>query len=476
MKKTKEGATAYEHSLNHALEFFSKAGSLYDTKTKTSYYEGEATALELFINSWIVDKALSFALLLWLRDCRGGAGNRSGSRAIYKWLAENDKNWLRENLHQLPMVGRWDDLRSLFGTSLEVAAATFWANAIVPTDTEPNVLAAKWADRSDHPIRTALGNISVPEFRKLLAPIRSPHIVEHKMCQKEWTTIKYETVPSMAMSRYMKAFHKNDNERFEFFKNQVKTGDKKVHASVLFPHDCIIACRNGDSEMAELQFEALPNYMEGKDDDERIMVLSDTSSSMGSTVGGNVTAYDVSTGLALYCSSKMREDSPFYKRFIAFCSEGSFRDWREMSFSEALRNRTIFDGAVGSTRINKALDLILETAVRREISQDLMPTTLLIVSDMQFHQGSRTNDTEVETCLKEWDACGYDRPKVVYWNTNGYAGQQATENMKNVGMISGFSPSILGSLLGGADFSPIGIMLKTLEKYEVILPDVGVEA
>lgn len=44
MKKTKEGATAYEHSLNHALEFFSKSGSLYDTKTKKSYYEGEATA------------------------------------------------------------------------------------------------------------------------------------------------------------------------------------------------------------------------------------------------------------------------------------------------------------------------------------------------------------------------------------------------------------------------------------------------
>lgn len=473
MKKTKEGATAYEHSLNHALEFFSKAGSLYDTKTKKSYYEGEATALELFINSWIVDKALSFALLLWLRDCRGGAGNRSGSRSIYKWLAENDPNWLKENLHQLPMVGRWDDLRSLFGTSLEVDAATFWANAI---DTEPNnVLAAKWADRSDHPIRTALGNISVPEFRKLIATIRKSHIVEHKMCQKQWDSIKYETVPSMAMSRYMKAFYKNDKERFDSFKNQVKTGVKKVHASVLFPHDCIIACRNGNKEMAELQFEALPNYMEGKDADERIMVISDTSGSMGSTIGGNVTAYDVSTGLALYCSSKMREDSPFYKRFIAFCSEGSFKDWRNMSFSEALNNRNIFNGAVGSTRIDKALNLILETAVRREISQDLMPTTLLIVSDMQFSSGSRTKDTEVEACLKEWDAYGYDRPKVVYWNTCGYSGQQATERMKNVGMISGFSPSILGSLLGGADFSPIGIMLKTLEKYEVILPNEEVE-
>ncbi len=184
--KTNEDATAYEHSLNHALEFFSKAGSLYDTPTKNAFYDNETSALKLFINCWIVDKPLSFALLLWLRDCRGGAGNRSGSRAIYKWLAENDPLWLRENLHQLPMVGRWDDLRSLFNTSLEVDAATFWANAL--TATEPNVLAAKWADRKDIPIRRVLG-IDAPTMRKLLAPIRMNHIVEHKMCQKLWSEI-----------------------------------------------------------------------------------------------------------------------------------------------------------------------------------------------------------------------------------------------------------------------------------------------
>jgi len=471
MMKTNEGATAYEHSLSHALEFFSKAGSLYDTPTKKAYYDNETSALKLFINSWIVDKPLAFALLLWLRDCRGGAGNRSGSRAIYKWLAENDPLWLRENLHQLPMVGRWDDLRSLFNTSLEVDAATFWANALVPADgEEPNVLAAKWADRRDLPIRRVL-DIDAPTMRKLIAHIRKNHIVEHKMCQKLWNEIKYEHVPSMAMSRYMKSFHKNDGERFSDFKNQVKTGVKKVHASVLFPHDCIRAAFDGDAEMAEAQFEALPNYMEGEGENENIMVISDTSGSMQTIVGGSVSAYNVSVGLALYCSSKMRKDSPFYKRFIAFCSEGSFKDWRKMSFSEALHDRNIFNGAVGSTRIDKALNLLLETAVRREIPQDLMPTTLLIVSDMQFHQGSRTNDTEVETCLKEWDAAGYNRPKVVYWNTNGYEGQQATDGMMNVGLISGFSPSILKSLLGGSDFSPTGVMLRTLEKYEVIIPE-----
>ncbi len=478
MKRTNEGAKAYEHSMNHALEFFSKAGSLYDTRRpKKGFYGNESSALELFINSWIVDKALSFSLLLWLRDCRGGAGNRSGARAIYKWIAENDPEWLKVNLHQLPMVGRWDDLRSLFGTSLESPAAEFWALAL---KSEDNALAAKWAKRSDVPLRRALGfDRNTPggkELRQFLANIRKGKIVEHKMCQKQWENITYDHVPSVAMSRYTKAFSKNDANRFQAFKEQVKSGDKRVHAEVLFPHDCIRTCKHGDKEMAELQFNALPNFMEGEDADEQVMVISDTSGSMETGVGGSITAYDVSVGLALYCSAKMREDSPFHKRFIAFCSESSFKDWRGMSFSEAVHNRKVFDHAVGSTRIDTALNLLLETAVRRKIPQELMPTTLLIVSDMQFHQGSRTDDTEVEACLKEWDTAGYNRPKVIYWNTAGYSGSQATENMEHVGLVSGFSPSILKSLLGGTDFSPISVMLRTLEKYEIYLPELGVEA
>ena len=480
MPKTHEGANKYHHSMNHALEFFSKAGSLYDTparRAKKGFYGNESTALELFINSWIVDKALSYSLLLWLRDCRGGAGNRSASRSIYKWLAENDPEWIKANLHQLPVVGRWDDCRSLFGTPVEKDAAEFWASVL---KSEDNVLAAKWADRKDVPLRRALGfDTNTPggkELRKFLSGIRKGHIVEHLMCQKQWENITYDHVPSVAMSRYTKAFSKNDANRFQAFKEQVKAGVKKVHAEVLFPHDCIRACKHGDKEMAELQFNALPNFMEGEGDDERIMVISDTSGSMETEIGGSITAYDVSVGLALYCSAKMRKDSPFHKRFIAFCSESSFKDWRNMSFAEAIHNRSIFDHAVGSTRIDTALDLLLETAVRRKIPQELMPTTLLIVSDMQFHQGSRTDDTEVEACLKEWDKAGYDRPKVVYWNTAGYSGSQATENMEHVGMVSGFSPSILKSLLGGTDFSPIAVMLRTLEKYEVYLPELGVEA
>ena len=70
MIKTHEGGTQYEFSGNHCLEFFSKAGSVYDTVKKKDFYGGNETALSLFQKAWATDKETSFKLLLWLRDCR----------------------------------------------------------------------------------------------------------------------------------------------------------------------------------------------------------------------------------------------------------------------------------------------------------------------------------------------------------------------------------------------------------------------
>lgn len=461
MQRTNEGAEAYEHSLYHALEFFSKAGSLFTNRQ--SFYGQEESALGLFQKIWIVDKKLAMKLLLWLRDCRGGAGNRSGARECYRWLAETDPDWLIANIGWLPLVGRWDDLRSLFHTYAEESAAELWTEALRKKD----VLAAKWADRTDYPIRYRF-NMKIGPFRRFLAHLRKEHIVEHKMCTKRWNEIEYKKVPSVAMSRYTKAFGRNDEERFNAYKNSLVEGETTVHADVLFPHDCVRTVRNGDEDIANAQFDALPNYMEGTD--EKVIVISDTSGSMDIPVSGSVRAVDISQGLALYCSAKIPETNPFHKKFIAFCSESEFKNWSGFSFSKAINTRHFFNGAIGSTHIDTALNLILETAKFFTLSQEQMPTMLLIVSDMQFHQGVGGKGTEVEKCLKLWDDAGYKRPKIVYWNTAGYIGSQDKAFSKDIGMVSGFSPSILKAILQGEEFTPYAIMLRMLEKYDVEVP------
>ena len=462
MQKTHEGGRAYEHSLDHHLEFFSKAGSAY-TKSK-QFYSGAESALSLFQKAWIVNKELALKLLFWCRDARGGAGNRSGSRDCYKWLAANDPAWLRVNMPWIPEVGRWDDLRSLFGTELEPEAAALWGALIKSKD----VLAAKWADRKDRPIRDFL-NISEADFRKLLSGIRKNHIVEHKMCTARWNEIDYHTIPSLAMARYTKAFDKHDADRFNKYKEGLEKGTETIHADVLFPHDCVRTCKHGDIKIADAQFNALPNYME--ETNEKIIVLADTSGSMCAAVGGKVCAVDVSQGLALYCSGKIPKENPFHKKFIGFESESKFKDWNGLTFSKAVNDRRVFDGACGGTRIDKALDLILKTALFFNLKQDQLPTLLLIISDMQFHFGGVEGDgSEVEIALKRWVQNGYEIPRIIYWNVSTYAGSPATVKSKNVGLVSGFSPSILKAILSGEDFSPTAIMMRAIEKYKVNKP------
>jgi len=469
MRLTNEGGTQHEHSLNHALEFFSKAGSLFIKAD--SFYDNNESALSLFQKSWIVDKELTMRLLLWLRDCRGGAGNRSGSRECLRWLAENEPEWLQANIGWIPMVGRWDDLKSLFGTDAEKYAAELWVTALK----DSNVLAAKWADRDDKPLREEIG-MEVGDFRRFLAKLRKDHIVEHKMCTKRFNEIDYEHVPSVAMARYTKAFGRNDEERFEAYKKALEKGEAEVHASVLFPHDCVRTAKSGDEKIADAQFEALPNYMEGTN--ERIIVISDTSGSMDSRVSGSIRAVDISQGLALYCSAKIDKDNPFHKKFLGFSCEGKFKDWNDMSFSQAIGSHEIFDRAVGSTHIDRALDSILKIATYFNLKQEQMPTTLIIVSDMQFHPSDSRGwggsvackDTEVEAAMKRWNDAGYETPKIVYWNTAGYAGSPATANNYNTALVSGFSTGVLKALLTGEDFSPIAVMMRALEKYQVEVP------
>lgn len=60
--KTNENSNQYRHSLDHHLEFFSKAGSVYMPKGKkrSSFYKNESNPLDLFVNAWAVEVKNSF--------------------------------------------------------------------------------------------------------------------------------------------------------------------------------------------------------------------------------------------------------------------------------------------------------------------------------------------------------------------------------------------------------------------------------
>lgn len=475
--RTENNARQYEHCGNQAVEFFSKAGSL-----RTNNKRDSNTALGLFKPIWQAGAyELAMRLMFWVRDPRGGAGNRSGYREILSWLAKEAPEWVKANLEYLPEYGRWDDVRSVFGTEVEADAADAWASKISAKD----FLASKWAKRTDKPILRSLRKMKkvrdIGEYRKMLADIRKS-VVERAMCSKNWSEVEYPKLPSKAMSLYTNAFQKHDATRFEAYKEALVSKDPKkkakINASVLFPHDCVRTVEHGQEEIGNAQFEALPNFMEGNN--LRIMSVVDSSGSMcswyglrGGTAPQNVNPIDISRALGLYCSDRLGKGNPFYRKYLQFSSESRLTDWEGMKFSDAVRNNHLFDGSIGSTNIELALDTILKYAKMFNATDEQIPNCLLIISDMQFNESTYggTSNTVVENALDRWEKAGYSRPKVVYWNLCGMVGSPARFKSKDIGLVSGYSPSILSSILGGKDFTPLAIMEKAIEKYKVNIPE-----
>ena len=79
--------------------------------------------------------------------------------------------------------------------------------------------------------------------------------------------------------------------------------------------------------------------------------------------------------------------------------------------------------------------------------------------------------TNFEAIKAKYVAAGYEMPGIIFWNVNGNAGNvPATMRDQNVGLVSGYSPSILKSILQAKVLSPIELMLNTVnaERYSVI--------
>ena len=201
------------------------------------------------------------------------------------------------------------------------------------------------------------------------------------------------------------------------------------------------------------------------------MTICDFSGSMEmANINKETTRLDVCRSLGMYCSDRLGKKNPFYRKFLEFSSDYQLVDWSGEKFAQAVNCGR---GNVASTNIEAALMGLLSTAKMFKATKSQMPNALLILSDMQFDQGTKNTDkTVVSACMDEWKKEGYDAPKIIYWDLAGYAGSPSKSKC-DVALVSGFSPSLLATVLGGEDFAPMAIMNRAIEKYKIAVPKKG---
>lgn len=441
------------------------------------YRQGGARALAEqvlrtdFAEAYGEDKLLALKAAFYNRDIRGGQGERRSFRVFFKYLCDQAPDVANANIPNVPFYGRWDDLFVAVGTRVEENALAFYAAALLAGDE----LAAKWAPRegkADARIADVLRRfmqLSWKDYRKLLAG--NSKTIEQLMCAKQWTQIDYSRVPSQAAFRYRKAFLKRDVTRYQDYLKRLASGDTevKVNAAAVHPHEIVRLFLNGQAavpELLEAQWKALPNFVpEG----ESFLPVCDSSGSM--TLNGGL-PIEVSVALGLYLAE--RNKGPFKDAFITFSERPELLVLRAPDLaSRVAQVRTAPWG--NNTNLEATFRMILQKAVAAGLSQEDMPKNLLILSDMQFDRCVHGADTNALAMIDRMYAqAGYKRPNIIFWNLRTSAGIPAKKDQSGTALVSGFSPSIMQSLLGGKevepepDPTPYEVMLKTLntERYE----------
>jgi len=417
--------------------------------------------------AFATDKDLAVRILLWGRDARTGAGERQLFKDSINFIAENQVLTLDEAarvLVKIPELGRFDDLFVFVDTVLEDEAFALLYHAIFVQD---NGLAAKWTPRKGpvaNKFRKFLG-LSPKQYRKAL--VERTNVVETAMCAKDWNAIDFSKIPSVAAARYQKAFLKNAPETYATYKAALVKGDPsvKVNAKGVYPYDIIKSLRRGDATVANAQWKALPDFMAGSES-RGILPIVDVSGSMTCSAGGNseITCLDVAISLGLYVSERNR--GIFKDQFITFSSRPQMLKTTG-SLSERMTQMARSNWEM-STDLNAAFKLILDSAVNGNVPAEEMPDTILILSDMQFNQCIRHDDSAMQMITRKYNEAGYKLPNVVFWNLNTSNGVPVSFDKSGTALVSGFSPSIMASVLKAEEVTPLTMMKTTLmdEKYD----------
>ena len=471
---TENGAVTHSTTYSDCLDLFATIGALRQAD--------EQEIRSRFIRAFTENPDLALKTLFFARDIRGGLGERKVFRVCLQWLAHNAPASVRKNIPYVAEFGRWDDLLSLLGTpcekdALEAIRRQLEADLDAMDMGDDVSLLAKWLPSvnasSERTVAYAkrvaryLG-MTDARYRKTLVKLRGKiRIIENNLRQMDYS-FDYEKQPSKALFKYRKAFHRNDGERYGEFLNKVTRGEAQMHTGTLAPYEIIRPfLRSCVTEQEAAAIDATWKAQEDFSGGENALVVVDGSGSMYGY--GDPMPAEVALSLGIYFAE--RNTGAFRDHFITFSEKPRLVQIKGDTIQEKLCYCRSFD-EIANTNIQKVFELILQTAVTNGVPQEQMPSTLYIISDMEFDSCTEGADlTNFEYAKKIFADVGYQLPRVVFWNVQSRNAQQpVTRNEQGVALVSGCSPRIFSMLTSGI-LSPMGYMLDILgtERYAKIV-------
>lgn len=466
---TENGAVTHKTTRSDLLDMFALCGAYRN--------RSDSDCILAFSKALAENEVYALKCLFYLRDVRGGQGERRFFRVCMRWLANEHPEIARRNLKLIPEYGRWDDLYCLDGTNLDADMYAFIKEQLtLDFECKTPSLLAKWlksenassketkylGDRT----RRAMG-MSHKQYRKTLSMLRERiNIVERLMSENRWDEIEFDKIPSRAGLIYKNAFARRDiiAKKYESF---AKNKNTKVNAEVLNPVDIVAkiygtgwgrALNDVDIAMLEKYWYNLKDYYNGRE--ERGIAVVDVSGSMSGQ------PLNAAVGMGAYIAE--RGKGPFANHFITFSNNPELVKFEGVDIVDKFWRARNAHWEM-STNVEAVFDMLLDTAIRHRTPADEMPETIYIFSDMEFNRCLKTpqstdnggywfryNTTEgqlntlIENEAKVWARHGYKIPRLIFWNLDA-----RSQNIPAIGpgfsYVSGFSMAMVESILSGKD-------------------------
>jgi hypothetical protein len=474
-----KGADCYTHSGSKLVDLF------------TQLVRGA------FINHTLVNECLAesvedtLVLAFQTRDVRGGKGERVLFRKLLTAILKA-KPELAWSLCLVPEYGRWDDVWSFMGQSLDIDEHI--DNIVseqfqLDQESDKPSLLVKWLPREgskQNSLALHFANVLFPltpmngrlrMYRKTLAFLNNRiNTAEVKMCGKNWSSIAPGSVPGQLLKRNKHAF---------FNKRPLVLRRKVVRLDDRFPNvpDRVTCANNFKEHMASGRSVAggqttMPNEhvrkilkeYEDKDMDSIIQaqwsaIREETlkAGGLGDAVfmcdfSGSMDGVPKEVSLALGILGSEVAAPAFKDHILTFDSTPRWHSFKGLT---TLRQKVESVGNLGqgtSTDFQAACELVLKRLVENNVPAADAPKQLIVITDMGFDAASTDNyvkksvswETQFQMVRGSFQTHGYEPPLIVCWNvSSAYKDTHAKAHEVGVVQLSGWSPSVLKALQGG---------------------------
>lgn len=489
---TENGAVSYKTTGAAIADQFGKAANYRGRDINAVFKEQEALWLENHENA----VRFPFYLRLVTRKVKvngenvtdkvqKGQGVRDESFKRLLWLAEFQPDTFYKNIWALPLVGSWKDVWAilyydiivghnvidhtiifdLINEGLKCGTHTELIKKFMPRIETRSKCKTDWRIiRNDLAREFANYNkLSYKDYNKLKTSGKA-HDFQKLICSGRFKDINWNLIPGRALSKLASQKFLTKHELEKGYIDWVKAQPTVKFTGYVYELMKEISTNNGWSTSVknlplfkkitvDKQFDELIKKAEadGKITD-NVWCALDTSGSMGIQVIPGTSAFDICVSLGVFFATLNK--GAFHKNVIMFDNVSHVKQLPDAGFCDMVANIYNSATAWGSTNFQSVVDEIVR--IRKDnpkIPLEDYPTTLLVVSDMQFNPvkgNTATNYIEMKKKLYEVFPQEFvDNMKFIWWQVTGRTKDVPAEIGTGQIFLSGFDGSVVSLMLGG---------------------------